>query len=356
MRHLRIEQNNIQENVSSSVIAKLYNESQNNLDNTSNLQGNLHTTATYQEYINFLTQKFPDLYINADKYYIMFADLEVQRILVNAIGDGIGVTEQVANEITTFGSIFVNNTNITQFNELSKFKNLELPQDSFTGCTNLVNVNLPSGCNFTGNQSNKGAFRECTSLSHVGNLSKVPFLGYCTFYGCTSLGENEILELNFNTGHIGFKAFHYTRYKEVIIHSSGKISSEGNFQNMPDLKKIDYSDCVMQNVAADDYYYSNNLETVIFPNTTGNTSLSWRFLCNDVKGLNKIILLSTTVPGIDSISNWNFNRTWCFYVPDEALSNYQQANIWNTFTDRIKPLSSSDLDNVTWYTKEHSTT
>ena len=75
MTHLRIEQNNIQENVSSAVIEKLYQLAiSGDLDASSNLAGNLYTTATYQEYINALckTQQnpngmFPDLTISYNK-------------------------------------------------------------------------------------------------------------------------------------------------------------------------------------------------------------------------------------------------------------------------------------------------
>lgn len=102
--HVKIEQNNTAiEEVNGAVIAKLYQLAKRNvngLDNSSNLVGRLHTTATYQEYIDLLTQKYQDLYINADKYYIHFDDSEVQRILANVIGDGIGVSSVDAAGLT----------------------------------------------------------------------------------------------------------------------------------------------------------------------------------------------------------------------------------------------------------------
>ena len=59
MTHLKIEQNNgVIEEVSSAVIDKLYDiVHSGNLDNTSNLIGRLHTTATYQDYIDYLEDK-----------------------------------------------------------------------------------------------------------------------------------------------------------------------------------------------------------------------------------------------------------------------------------------------------------
>lgn len=85
MTHLRIEQNNgIIEEVSSEVIEKLYNIVHNStLDNTSNLVGRLHTSATYQDYIDYLEDTFKvngvkQLIIDAAKIYIHFNDPAVE--------------------------------------------------------------------------------------------------------------------------------------------------------------------------------------------------------------------------------------------------------------------------------------
>ena len=60
MTHLRIEQNTgITEEVSSAVITKLYNIVHDNiLDSESNLKGRLHTSSTYQSYIDYLQGQF----------------------------------------------------------------------------------------------------------------------------------------------------------------------------------------------------------------------------------------------------------------------------------------------------------
>ena len=93
MTHLRIEQNNIQENVSSAVIEKLYElASSGDLDNSSNLAGTLYTPNTYTKYVEYLTNMFQDLTITATNYYVWFEDSAVRDILANGIGDGTGVT------------------------------------------------------------------------------------------------------------------------------------------------------------------------------------------------------------------------------------------------------------------------
>ena len=82
MTHLKIEQNNTAiEQVSGNVIEKLYQLAfSGDLDNSSNLVGRLYTTATYQQYVDFLTQQFQDLYISADKYYVKFSDDNFQKL------------------------------------------------------------------------------------------------------------------------------------------------------------------------------------------------------------------------------------------------------------------------------------
>lgn len=69
MTHLRIEQNNIQENVSSAVIDKLYDiASSGNLDASSNLAGLLYVPRTYASKATYLTTMFPNLTINAGEF------------------------------------------------------------------------------------------------------------------------------------------------------------------------------------------------------------------------------------------------------------------------------------------------
>ena len=183
MTHLRIEQNNIQENVSSAVIAKLYElATSGDLDASSNLAGNLHTTATYQEYIDALHTAYPDLYISATDIYIMFEDPEVLNVLLaNNIGDGVGVTlAQAAN--ANLGTKFYQNTAITSFNNFDKFTYANSHETSFKGCTNLQSINL-SNVSCLGQE----CFKNCTSLTSLNIGGTANGIYYGVFQGCTNL-------------------------------------------------------------------------------------------------------------------------------------------------------------------------
>lgn len=172
MTHLKVEQSTgTIEQVDKSVIAELYELlAYNVLDSSSNLQGRIHTSATYQEYIDYIRAKYPDLYITSDNIYIKFADSAIENILKNSIGDGVGVTIAQAQATTNaqINSLFSNNTNITQFDEFRFFTSVtKMP--TLNGCTNLQHIQIPASLReISANQLNN-----CTSLTSIGDTSNI---------------------------------------------------------------------------------------------------------------------------------------------------------------------------------------
>lgn len=186
MRHLRIEQSNIQENVDRNVVTKLYELAQSNLDSTSNLQGIIRVTATYQEYIDTIVAKYPDLTIISDNIYIRFADPEVERLLKNSVGDGTGVTlAQAAAATLQQIQVFQNNTTITQFDELRFFTGIATTP-AFIGCENLEHIQIPN----TIRSINEYSFRNCKKLVSAGDLSNLTTLNMWQSYNMNSFKVN----------------------------------------------------------------------------------------------------------------------------------------------------------------------
>jgi len=115
----------------------------NTLDSSSVLKGTLACTVSYKEEVDYLLERFNDLHINAQAYYIKFEDPVVEQICANKWGDGTGVTENnAANAVLTDSNadknLFRSNTQITKFNEFSKFIMItSIPDDEFSGCTSL---------------------------------------------------------------------------------------------------------------------------------------------------------------------------------------------------------------------------
>ena len=71
--------------------------------------------------------------------YIRFADPVVQEICATNWGDGAGtgITKEQAEAVTTFGTVFKGNTEITAFPEIKYFTGLTSLVEAFRDCTNL---------------------------------------------------------------------------------------------------------------------------------------------------------------------------------------------------------------------------
>ena len=213
MTHLRIEQNNIQENVSSAVIKKLYElATSGDLDQDSNLAGNLHTTATYQEYIDVLHTAYPDLYISATTTYMMFEDPEVENKLKNYVGDGVGVSAdrflamtQLPNGFMSGSdwiNIFIRDTSLIKFNELALATNCTtLGDTAFETCSNLEQINI-SNITSVGND----CFQNCRKCVFNGTLSNLQSIGSQAFQFCYELTGNLVLPHVSSMGNNAFEA------------------------------------------------------------------------------------------------------------------------------------------------------
>lgn len=281
MTHLKIEQNNTAiEQVSSRIIEKLYQLAfSGDLDASSNLVGRLHTTVTYQDYADFLTQQFQDLYITSDKYYIRFKDPEIERVLKSVayttgnvtytLGDGIGVFAD--GGFTTMPVLlpgwFNGNTTITQFEELSKAVSCnEIYANAFNGCSNLQKVDLT-------NIGNLGAqcFRDCTSLTSIGNTNKIWYVGSRSFQGANLTGS--------------------------VYLPSIRSLSDLCFYNLPNLTLIDFG--------------------------PGLTDMNWQSIWSCSNNL-KMIFRGNTPPTVSGNDTRLYNNNFTIYIPDGCKDAYIQ--------------------------------
>ena len=290
MRHLRIEQNNIQENVSSNVITKLYNESQNNLDNTSNLQGNLHTTATYQEYIDFLAQKFPDLYINADKYYVRFSDANFEKLTAGVFGDGVGVTEV---QLASISEIYTQYTNYIRTNNLQQLAN------------SIQAVNL----------------RPFKNLTYVRNIAPdIPNVTYFNSGNAITVGEGTFAQT------IGF-----TDGLQIADLPNCETLGAWVLYNHPNLEEV--------------YLPKMKTSGLMFRDTP---KLSFVYVGDQCTSLDNFFSLSgvtsctCVINAITPPSATNVTSQWekvQVYVPDNSVSSYQQHSDWSGISSQIHPIS-----------------
>lgn len=413
MTHLVIQQKKVleggsRESVTSAFIKKLYDYANdaNLVYQSTDLKGDLSVDKTYQDYINFLTTRYPGLSIDATSVYLRFADPVVEAYWANSqYGDGTGITAASALTATTIPSgSFRDNTSVQQFNELNQFGITSIGSNCFRGCSNLTSINthkiqsfgdgafyqsgitsidllsatslgesLFYGCTglTTVNNSsnlttlNASAFYGCSALSSI-DFSNVTTFGNACFQGCSSLGVGQDLDMDLDGKSCAANAFRGTGYRSITLHEttkhkisdfSGSGQEDAFGTRMPNLVKFDLSDTKQTSITG---LYSGNLVTLIFPETyTGSLSRGREW----ATGLLYVVCLNTNpVASMKPDSYWGFvqmSNNFAIYVPDSAYNDYVDVFITNS----NDPISSSRLkriselpSSVTWYTKEHPST
>ena len=230
------------------------------------------------------------------------------------------INKAEAASVTSLGTVFKGNTEITSFDELQYFTRVTKlgtqefsdNQSTFKGCVNLTSVALPDSVK----QINYQVFANCSSLSFVNlenqNLESI-WLG--AFLNCTSLsGEVDLPNLKY----LGVSAFASTGITKVK--SLGNITSivggwganEGVFYN-----------CV-------------NLSFVRLPKTL--TSIGVQTFCN-CSSLRTLVVESETPPTLGGNCLGGTNSGLLIYVPDNSLDTYKTTDGWVSYADKIKPLS-----------------
>ena len=380
MTHLKIEQNTgTIEQVDSIVISKLYDFVESNLlDQSSNLQGRLHTTATYQKFIDGIQNKYPQLYISSDKYYLYLGDPVFTSIIATAFGDGYGcVLSDIQSVRSTiedaWGARYFNgNTQLVDATGLKYFTNLNWDRShwnywhGFRDCTNLERVELPEGLPrlSSGNgASNYGMFKGCSSLYYVKLPSTITLIDTCCFSGCSSLTEIELpsslitlgsqsfvdcgltsIQLPDGLQTLGESVFRGTQLQSIHFPSSVKLIGPTSFEGAP-ISSITFDQSEGESLTwnSTNIYSSGIIASMETPNNLLTTldfparTVSFgKHPFRGLSALNTLIFRGTTPPTIGS-NDFGFAKTPTIYVPDSAVSTYQATSPYSNYT--IHPIS-----------------
>lgn len=302
------------------------------------------------------------------KEYIKFEDPEVERICIaNWSSDGVGLTYEDAERVTEINNKhgFKGNTNITSFNELNYFTGLtRLKNGAFYKATNLVidELNLPNLERLEGGVFNStkiksfiannltdiavygdntgGTFENCIYLYKL-IIPKALYCRQLMCNGCVSLVE---LDTFSDVTIINGRSFYDTPKLNIPL-------------NVPNLKTIEYGAFGksgitrvenLGNITAlaaaagnvgGSFRDLENLEFVRLPKTLVSIPSDNFMNC---KNLKTVILQSVNPPTMTTgygVPFSNCNDLLVFYVPDESVEAYKQADVWSQYADRIKPLS-----------------
>lgn len=313
--------------------------------------------------------------------YIVFKDPVVAQICVaNFSSDGVGVTEEDAAKVTSFGTIFMENTDIVSFDELSEFVNLGIiRQNAFLRCTNLSSIVLPQGLYLIENRVfqycemlesinipplvkviDASTFYDCKSLKSVTfeSDSNLTSIGTTAFYGCESLIS---LSIPSSVTELGVQAFYRCKsiIFEVTIPKGVTVISASVFESCVGLPKaIITDDSLVTEIGGQAFMNCSSLkdinlregitimgqgclrscttlQSVILPSTLTSLGRVALYGCTSLQN----VICNAIVPPTSGDKVFDATNNCPIYVPDDSVDAYKSASNWSAYADRIKPLS-----------------
>ena len=227
------------------------------------VQGTLNIAGSiFEDDYNTLLSQFPNLeLIIGGGLYIRFADSAVAAICAANWGDGTGITKEQAASVTSLGTKFKGNTEITSFNELEMFSGLSVINASeFNGCTALDIALFPKGIKTV----EAYAFLNCASMNADINLPQLTSIGIRAFHNSgivkiTSLGSVSSLPDGEWTGSVYAGVFYgCTQLKTAILPDSLKTIGSSSFGGCTSLESIAFGSNISK-IGNNAFSYCSNL-------------------------------------------------------------------------------------------------
>lgn len=359
------------------------------------IEGTLHVDKITEDDLTNLTEAFKvTIDYNSIVRYIKFADSVVEQICAENWGNGVGITEEDAAKVTSIGTVFQGNTEITSFDELQYFTGLK-SITGFNRCTSLSSVVLPNSAThileytfeYTGLRSiqmNEGlrsigtaafwnssleevtipstitslstvvsVFVNCTDLRSVTFLGKITSIGNLMFRGCsnlevinvdwdgiTSIGAETFLgckKLNIpiprNITSIQNGSYSDTGIESIDIPSGVTSIGSYAFSSCKKLTNVHIPEGVTT-LGQEAFAYGGSLVEVDIPSTITNIGNC----CFFNNPLVTAICRATVPPSFGLIVFNNVASNFAIYVPDQSVQAYREASGWLDYADWIWPM------------------
>lgn len=395
MIHLKIEQNGITEEVTSSVISKLYEiVSTSTLDNTSDLKGRLSTLHCRELHYNYFTEeinnskRFPDLYLTVTEgVYLDFVDSVIANYWINSLyGDGTGITINSAQSVTTFPkrlttqNLAVGNENqfnqgqyafysdetVTSFNELGRFTNItNIPTSMFRG-SSLQHIDLS---NITSIEAAAFAYANLTGVVNIpklitwGGRTNSTSINMDYQYFCSNPNMTEI-----NIGSQVPIAQRFTDLKSYIFRdctSLTKVTGLDNvtsisvqaFKNCSNLADIDIDPSKLTSIYTEAFRSCTSLTSLDLSNVTSiGSSAFYTSGLSGVINLPKIVTLESSAFSTTNITECTIGSTitsmgGSVFMSCHNLTNVSFPSTITTLKGRTfyecDSLQSFDFSNIT---------
>lgn len=271
MNNLVISQNEHNyETINDNIIEYLYQLTKTFDDNETNsdLTGRLECNHCFQDAMEYLVNKYPHLHISTiNGTYIRFKDSILGLLLTAKYGDGVGVTTQMASEVSSYDGFLKGNTDITSFDELPLFgiTTFSGGGQSFEGCTNLQSINLR---NIT--YIPDYFFKNCRSLISLGETNNISRINPQAFLNCNLTGDLEFLSLirlgtNAFMNNINLTSIKFSTDFIGAVVDNYNVLPESGFNNCTSLKTI-YNYSNINRINSTCFYNCSSLETFDFSN------------------------------------------------------------------------------------------
>ena len=298
MIHLKIEQENNIETVDSKTVSLLYKLcTENTLDGTSNLKGNLYTQYAYKVESDYLNNRFEDLTITVlTDYYFKFEDPEVTKVLSDGFSGGSGLTETQLTQIgSTNMALFSGNTKIERFMELKT----KLPNFKYTNTT-------------------VGLFKNCTNLKYVTIKDSQVQGNWSVFDGCNNL---RYVDITHDDPNGVFQGWFQNSKLDTIDWLPNGITTIGNdFVSGSTVQRLVFPDSVTS-------YYGKSLSNAAIKNCyiAGNPTFSDMFMHGSNVG--KLYMNVATPPTGFTFGYMNIDK---IFVPIGCAATYIATEPWAT--------------------------
>ena len=239
----------------------------------------------------------PDGNLSPDDSPIYFVDAAVKAICVgkwDTNHDG-ELSFLEAKAVTSIGTEFKGKTNITSFEELRYFKNVQsIASEAFAGCTSLKSIVVP------------------VSVSSIGTS---------VFWGCSSLESVKVIpENNYFNSRNGCNAIIRTAdnclvagCKTTVIPTDVAALGEGAFMQLP-------------------------LTAVSIPKSVASYGKKVFYGCDDIE----TVMVGAKTPAVLTADVFSCTSRATLIVPTGTLAAYEKANVWKDFLKHIE-ISSSTL-------------
>lgn len=256
--------------------------------------------------------------------YIKFADPAVEAVLMakGVSSDGIGITVADAEKVTSIGTWFKGNTEITSFDEFEKFTGVtrliggadSSSIGTFRSCSNLESLTLPPNVNTL----EKNCCAYCPKLVIQNLPDAITTIADAAFAKASAAPENIVLP--------NLQVLYAAAFKNV-----------GGIKRVLDLGKITTlpgGGAIATNISV--FYGCADLELLIVPTTV--TSLG-KGAISYMPSLKNIVFKSATPPSYGDNSIYNLIALEAIYVPDASVDSYKTGTGYASYSTKIMGFS-----------------